>query len=275
MNEKEFDLAAREWLDDGPTRMSDHGVLSTLEAIHVTRQRRAIWPAWRATPVNIFARVAAAGALVVAVGLLAVNVVPRQPDGASVGGTPSATPSATASATPLDFPLTRTFVSPTYGYSFRTIDRGGITPATKSWDPAHQPLANAGFDKRFDYQETGLALGFAGASTAIPAGVSVDAWIDEYVTPVAAGGCGIPRSEQAEITIDGQPGRVATCHETGVDLVPNELRQIEATVVDGGRLYLFRQGYLNPDGRAIFDAWAATIRLHPEDAAAPPASPSS
>ena len=58
MNDNEFDLAARAWLEDGPTRMSDRAVLSALEEIHTTRQRRAMWPAWRATPVSIFARVA-------------------------------------------------------------------------------------------------------------------------------------------------------------------------------------------------------------------------
>ena len=60
--------------------MSDRAVLSALEEIHTTRQRRAMWPAWRATPVSIFARVATAAVLVVAVGLLAINILPRQPD---------------------------------------------------------------------------------------------------------------------------------------------------------------------------------------------------
>ena len=49
MNENEFGLVARAWLDDGPTRMSDRALLSALEEIHTTRQRRALWPAWRAT----------------------------------------------------------------------------------------------------------------------------------------------------------------------------------------------------------------------------------
>ena len=43
MNENEFDLAARAWLDDGPTRMSDRALLAALEQIHTTRQRRALW----------------------------------------------------------------------------------------------------------------------------------------------------------------------------------------------------------------------------------------
>ena len=54
MNENEFDLTARAWLEDGPTRMSDHALLSAFEEIHVTRQRRAVWPAWRARPETIF-----------------------------------------------------------------------------------------------------------------------------------------------------------------------------------------------------------------------------
>ena len=106
MNENEFDLTARAWLDDGPTRMSDHALLSALEEIHTTRQRRALWPVWRATPVSIVARVTIAAVLVVAVGLLAITVVPRQPDGSNVGGpSPSPTP-----AQVIDFPnLTTTF----------------------------------------------------------------------------------------------------------------------------------------------------------------------
>ena len=145
--------------------------------------------------------------------------------------------------TAVDFPnLTTTFVSPTYGYSFRYHDRGGLAPATELWDPVNQPSRTSTLDDRFDAVETGFGAYFEGASTPIPDGVSIDDWVDEYVSP---GGCGVPRSQQEEITIDGQPGRVAEC-----------LEQIEATVVAGGRLYLFtlgsthgRQGVLRRLGR--------------------------
>ncbi len=83
MNENEFDRTARAWLEDGPTRMSDRAVLSALEEIHTTRQRRAWWPARRATPVNIFVRAAIAAVLVVGVGLVAINVLPRGSDGSA------------------------------------------------------------------------------------------------------------------------------------------------------------------------------------------------
>lgn len=160
--------------------------------------------------------------------------------------------------TAVDFPgLTTTFVSPTYGYSFEYHDRGGLAPATELWDPGNQPLDDRNLDGRFDAVETGLMAYFEGASTEIPGGVSIDEWVDEYVTPMAAGGCGVPRSQQAEITIDGQPGKIAECDHT------------EATVVAGGRLYLFIGPGPSRRNSAWFDAWIATIDLTPETAAVP------
>ncbi|MBI2764083.1 MAG: hypothetical protein HYX54_10150 [Chloroflexi bacterium] len=262
MNENEFDLTARAWLEDGPIRMSDHALLSALEEIHATRQRRAVGPAWRATPGSIFARVAIAALLVVAVGLLAVNVVSRQPDGSSVGGPP--TPSSTADPTPspspspspahaIDFPnLTTTFVSPRNGFSVKHPDRVALTPAEQLLGFSKQ------VDDGFDVVETGLAAVFKGASTTeFPDGDSTDQRVDEYLSGdnVLPGGCGVPRSQQAEITIDGQSGRISRC--------PN---RIEATVIAGGRLYLFILLHDRSDARAVFDAFAATIDLTPETA---------
>jgi hypothetical protein len=160
--------------------------------------------------------------------------------------------------TALDFPaLPDTFVSPTYGYSFGSLDRGGITPASELWDPGNQPVEDIDFDPRFDAVETGLGAYLEGASTPIPDGVSIDAWVDEHVTPRVAGGCGVPRSQQEEVTIDGQSGRIAQCDD-----------HIEATVVAGGRLYLFILGR-STDARAMFDPWVATIELTPETATVP------
>ena len=108
MNESEFDIVARVWLDEGPTRISDRALLSAIEEIRTTRQHRPLGLAWRATPVSTFARASFAAVLVVAVGLGALYVVPRRSDRASVGG-PSPSPSATQAANVPD--LTTTFVS--------------------------------------------------------------------------------------------------------------------------------------------------------------------
>jgi hypothetical protein len=162
----------------------------------------------------------------------------------------------------VDFPgLTTTFVSPTYGYSFGYFR--GLAPATEHWDPVNPPLNSYVGDGRFDGVETGFSAYFASASTQIPDGVSIDAWVDEYVTSAAAGGCGVPRSQQAGITIDGQSGRTSECRNA------DGIGEIEATVVAGGRLYLFTLGHDRRDGREFFDAWVATIDLTPETAAVP------
>jgi hypothetical protein len=156
----------------------------------------------------------------------------------------------------LPYQMTTTFVSPTYGYSFKYLDRGGLAPATELWDPVNEQLPdNNQFDDRFDAVETGFAAYFAAASTEVPDGVSIDEWVDQYVSP---GGCGVPRSQQAKVTIDGKLGRIAEC--------PN---RIEATVVAGERLYLFALLHMRSDGRAFFDAWVGTVDLRPKAAAKP------
>ena len=165
--------------------------------------------------------------------------------------------------------LTTTFVSPTHGFSFR-YGRGRPIPATKIWDPVIEPPVDTRgtYDGPFDIWETGFAAFFKSASTEIPEGVSIDEWVDEYVTP---GGCGATRSQQAEITIDGQPGRISECPKTTEAAV----NRIEATVVAGGRLYLFILLSDRGDYRDVFDAFAATIDLRPETAAeaeSPPAT---
>lgn len=155
--------------------------------------------------------------------------------------------------------LTETFDSPTYGYSSGYIR--GLELATERWDPDNQPLQETGQDPRFDAVETGYGAYLEAASTPLPDGISIDDWVDEHVTPRTGGGCGVPRSQQAEVTIDGHSGRVAQCQVDQVD-------RVEGTVVAGGRLYLFRLYRDGRDAMAMFDAWMATIDLTPDTASA-------
>ena len=272
MNENEFDRSARAWLDDGPTRMSDRALLSALEEIHTTRQRRAAWPAWRTSAVRMFAPVAVAAVLVTAVGLMAVNIVPRLRGGPGVGASPAPTailpaspiPSLTPSGAPEETPdvrLTKPFLSPTNGFSVMNVGRSSVTPATEAWNPP-QPLKDAygAPGPFFDIAETGYGAAFNGTSTVIPEGVSLDEWIDQSVASAASTTtCMVPRARQAEITVDGQPARISEgC-----------AKQFVVTVVAGGRLYVFELAYGGDKeawARAFFDSWLATIRLTPETA---------
>ncbi len=160
--------------------------------------------------------------------------------------------------TAVHFPaMTTAFVSATNGFSFKYLARGGLAPATELWDPVIDPPTDTSGadDGPFDGVETGYGAYFKAASTGIPDGVAIDAWVDEHVSP---GGCSVPRSQQEEISIDGQAGRIAECSH-----------RVDATVVAGGRLYFFILLHNRSDARAFFDAWVATIDLTPETAAEP------
>ena len=92
-----------------------------------------------------------------------------------------------------------------------------------------------------------------------PEGVSINAWIEQSLTP-AAGDC--PGATLRPITIDGAAGRVR-------DGCPEE---VEAIVAVGRRVYVFTLFHDGPDARAMFDAFVATIDLRPEDAQESPSS---
>lgn len=176
-------------------------------------------------------------------------------------------PEADATTVPGFSNLTTTFVSPTHGFSFR-YGRGRPIPATKIWDPVIEPPVDTRgtYDGPFDIWETGYAAFFKSASTEIPEGVSIDEWVDEYVTPLAAGGW-----------------RLAVC------LAASRQRSPSMGNRAGSRSATTPRRPSSPAGgstsssarasqavtKAWFDAWIATIDLRPEDAAAPSSTPSS
>ena len=148
MNENEFDRTARAWLDDGPTQMSDRAVLSALEEIHTTRQRRS--------PVagvegNTCEHVRPRGHRRGLRGRGRPHC--RQRRSAPAGRIERRRPSRPRARPPTPRPARHhrrlmtcgstsrtsqtTFVSPTYGYSFKYLDRGGLAPATERWDPVN------------------------------------------------------------------------------------------------------------------------------------------
>ena len=216
---------------------------------------------------NIAFRVAAALAALVLGGFVASGCLSDDAD-----RTPAADETEKSTPTAADFPnLTpnETFVSPRNGFSVNYHDRGEgtLTPAKARWDPGNELADDGQADDGVcrssarcpaDVVETGLAAVFEGASTEIPDGVSIDEWVD-HVSP---GACGEPRSEQEEITIDGQSARISECPAG-----PGTAGEIVATVVAGGRLYRFTLLHDRSDARAVFDAFAATIVLRPEAAA--------
>ena len=105
MTMNDFDRTARLWLEDGPTELSDRALQAALGEIHVTRQRRAWWPARRFTSMSIAIRLAAAVAAVFVVAFVGINLI--SPGNGGIGS-PAATPTPTPTATPTPTPLALT-----------------------------------------------------------------------------------------------------------------------------------------------------------------------
>jgi hypothetical protein len=105
MTEHDFDRTVQLWLEDGPALMSDRALQAALDEIHVTRQRRALWPARRVFEMNSTIRLAIGAAVVLVVAVIGINLVPI---GSGVGGGPAPSPDPTP--TPIPLPVGQTEV---------------------------------------------------------------------------------------------------------------------------------------------------------------------
>ena len=157
MTSDDFGRTTREWLDEGPTRMSDRALEDALDEIHLTPQRRAWWLAKRLPTFPLWVR--AAAIVVVVLGAVAIESNLR-PTG--VGG-PIGGPSPTAPATPTASPQpteTTSSIALTYGVQYpyrlhltvpatwdaRDLDlviqkNGGAAATTRSSARGRHPMA--------------------------------------------------------------------------------------------------------------------------------------
>ena len=111
MTENDFDRTARLWLEDGPTDMPDRALQSALDEIHVTRQRRARWPARRFSSMGNTVRLAAGVAAIVVVAFVGINLISSGSGGiGGRGATPTPTPTPSPSPTPSPTPSLRALV---------------------------------------------------------------------------------------------------------------------------------------------------------------------
>ena len=267
------------WLEEGPNELPDSTRRAIAVDIRMTRQSRlSIWFPWRFPAVDRLSLVALATVAVMVVAIAGLAMSRIAPDGANVGGPPPA-PSASPYASPSEMPssapipttlvipvMSESYVSRLYGYSIMYPADWSVEEASETWSP---PVWKAGnlFSEPFDFiAGRDSPPGLRAASAPLPHGLpNVNDWIDEYLTFSTAPGCAPPRGRQELISIDGAPGRLQS-----------SCGQVEATIVLDGRVYMFTL-FLASDqvtnGRELFDAFAATIDLRPEDAALSSPSP--
>ncbi|MCI0344991.1 MAG: hypothetical protein L0221_06020 [Chloroflexi bacterium] len=274
-----FDRISEAWLAEGPTQLADRVFDAALDEVHLTRQRRRLPVLWRITPMPVQVRLAAAAVIgVLLVGIVYLNLPGRN----DVGGAPSPTPSPSASTTPdlLDVSTWTTFTSSRYGFSARY-------PATFEAVPSYIPWRIPNFTgNMFDgFNSAGVVKWLFGASMALPAGMTQEAWLDAYrrdivedESPLEPEACFEPRESWTPVTIDGRAAELRVGCQT-----------LEAYLFVDDRVYLFGASAYDsavpstaelgvPDEfRDLLERWLTTITLDPASAAdqSPVPSPSS
>lgn len=264
------------WLEEGPYELPESTRRAIAVDVRTTHQaRRSNWGPWPPGMLDRTSLVAAAVLTLAVAGLTAFVVQPS--GGGNVGGAPTPAPSASPSPSPSEVPsaapvpttlvipvMSESYVSRLYGFSVRHPADWSGEEASQTWSPPDWKAAGSPWAP-FDFiTAAGATPGFRAASAPLPAGLpNTDDWIDEFLT-FGDPKCVPPREQQELVTIDGAPGRLRdSCSE------------VEATVVLEGRVYMFTlflaEGVTN--GRALFDAFAATIDLRPADAAVPSPHP--
>ena len=270
------DRTVSEWLEEGPNALPDITRRAIEVGVRTTRQtrRRSLVPRWWSA--NRLPARLVLGALAVLVALggfyLSAPDANRLPGGVGAGPSTPQPPTARPSAPrPSHVPeIAETFTSSIHGYSVGYPARWNATSAYVPWWPPtwKQQQTESDDTAFFDFLSSPLgSTAFRAASATAPDGVSIDDWVDEFMTFSDEAGCAPARTTQPTIVIDGHEGRVrASCGE------------VEATVAVERRVYLFTLYGTDAETRAtelrdVFDALAATIDLRPEDAvnSGPPA----
>jgi len=273
---RDFERITDAWLADGPTQLADRILDAALDEVHTTRQRRRLPVPWRFHTMSLQIRLAAAAVIgVIAVGAIYLNL----PGRGDVGG-PNPTPTSAPTATPapsvdLDVSTWTPFTSARYGFSARYPSSFGAVPSYTFWR-----IPNFTGNMFDGFNSAGIVKWLSGASMALPAETTQEAWLDAYrrdiiedESPLEPEACFEPREAWTPVTIDGRAAELRVGCQT-----------LEAYLFVDDRVYLFGAYAYDsavpstaevgvPDEfRALLETWLTTITLDPASAVEPPSA---
>jgi hypothetical protein len=281
------------WLEDGPNALPE----STRRAIAVTtrttnQRRRAAFESVRLRHGSRLPRrfshmptsfKLAVGALAVIAVILGGAYVlgPPTPNRNVAGPGPSPSPGADprpSSSAGIDTTTWTTFTSPRYGYTAGVPRTFGVGPSTIFWVIPESAFTDAAKDLIHSMMGDPT---WAASSMRLPAGVTFDTWVADYLQREARVDPSMPQvCDQSTlplnpITVDGRSA-----------LLKIGCGDMEALLLVDGRVYSFWGGNTGMAGsqgntptvgvldqfRAMFEAWLSTIKLDPASALEPPAA---
>lgn len=241
---------------EAPLRAPDRVLAQALATIDHTRQRRELGLVpWRTPPMNIYAKLAVAAVVVLAVGAVGLTILQPGP-GPSVGGpgsssspVPSASPSPSLSPSPrlTPPPLTGTYTSAIHGISISYPAGWTTRPATDAEWVGEANFQSPGADVLYDpVLEDHLFIGLGSVPLDGQAG---DAWATAAMN--ADEDCASVEPEA--ITVDGAPGLICG----GLALTWAGDRGYSIRLYTSGDEAWLSDVY----DRAWFDTVLATVRL--------------
>lgn len=183
---------------------------------------------------------------------------------AACGSSPAASTSSSVAATPsssANHALSRTFTSPTMGFSVRYPAGWTITPASQRWSLRHTSFWDTPDGDRLE----GNGAGFRGTSQALASGESAATWMDDYIKS------SMPCGTEEQVAVGDHTGTVDLNDCTGMGRLGG--RVYDLAVVVGGRGYNFTmEGQVD---RTFWLAMLATVTFTPQSATDvnPPSSP--
>jgi hypothetical protein len=264
MTTRSFERAVRDWLEDGSDRTPPAAIDAVLLTVKTTPQQRVSLPR-RFDYMPAYLRLAAAAAVIAAVGIGAFSLLGGGPGpgGPTTPPSPSPTPKQTDVASPVPTvpPLSATFVSPLNGYAIDYPAAWSVTPAAV---PIDRDAFAAGVEGEWLDQLNPVDGNgqFRMGSVTVPNGVDAMEWI-AGVYLRCTGTC---LDSLIRATFDGQAA-----------LVREDNLEREMILILGDRAY-FATLFPGPDiglpyAPELFEAMMASLDLRPDDAAAQP-SPS-
>jgi hypothetical protein len=264
------------WLEDGPIDLPDE----TRRAISVglrtqPRVRRmAVLGGSSMSPIN---RLAAAAAIVLAVGAFSAFVLSNRTGSPGTSPAPSISASSSGASSPSASPAIApspsstvstagwvTFTSNRYGYRIAHPPTWTATPATRAWvyGPDRLKQTTLAADQFIDGAATYQILVTAFAVD-VATGTSEDAWITAYYQTDPDPSCAVKVAALVPMTVGGQPGRIgtSTCSDS------------QAFVFLGNRVHVF--AVWRPNQAALLEAFLSTVQFTSDAVGpSPDASPS-
>lgn len=124
------------WLREDAHENAERALLSALDEVDHTQQRRSWWPAWRFPDMNNVAKVLVATAAVVAIAAVGINLLPGSQTG--TGGAPPAASASTLPSSPSPSPSPSPTPEPTAALLEHTI-----RPCCTEDDPRYDAMTFA------------------------------------------------------------------------------------------------------------------------------------